>query len=47
MTNRDTPSSGSKHSVLVSMPMMSRYSNVDFDDLPYERLFIELADEVS
>lgn len=47
LTNRATSSSASKHTSLISLPMMSRYSNEDMDSLSIERLFISMKDSAS
>ena len=47
MTNRENSATGSKHTALVSIPMLSRYSHTDIDDLPIERLYITMKDPLN
>jgi hypothetical protein len=47
LTNRAVTSSTSKNTALISLPMLLRYSNIDIDSVPYERLFIKIKDNVS
>lgn len=43
-TDRELPGNDYRHSVLISLPMLSYFSNIKVSELPYERIIIKLKD---